>query len=78
MRACVPTETEQRQREWMGDDFADTLRLGNSSIILFMGNFLMTAQCVPSFLSYMNISPFVCLFVFQLNVPKAQGQEPHL
>lgn len=46
----------------MADDFPDLLRLGCNSNILFMGNFPMTTQYVPLFLSYMNVSLLLLLF----------------
>lgn len=56
------SETKQGQREWMADDFPDLLRLECNSSILFMGNFPMTTQYVPLFLSYMNVSLLLLLF----------------
>ena len=51
MRASEAPETKQGRREWMATDFPDLLRLGCNSSILFMGNFPMTTQCAPLFLS---------------------------
>lgn len=72
MRACVPTETEQRQREWMGDDFADPLRLGYSSINLFMGNFLMPIFLMHSLILKLYDYISFCLFV-RFSTKCAQG-----
>lgn len=64
MKDHVPKETEQKQSNWMADDFPNPLRLGCNSSIFFMGNFLVTTYYILKF--------YECIFfsLFQLNSPK--------
>lgn len=71
----VCLQKQSKDREWMSDDFPDPLRLGCNSSILFMGNFPVTAQCIPLFLSYMNVSLLLLLFFNQI-CPRHQAKSP--
>lgn len=59
-------QKQSNDREWMADGFPDPLRLGCNSSIIFMDNFSVTAQCIPLFLSFTNVSLILLLFFSQI------------